>query len=170
MKRVMAILVSLVLFYLPQQAHAQSNFSVGAALTSTFSGIGLGVDVGLGDKSQAVRFGVWVNIPSAALQTNNFGIGAKIALLSYDLFDFLGLPIGGYGDIFAFYTGVYAALGIGGNAGFFVGVGALLGLEVNPIPNFLGAYAEFGLGLGIPFIVDANLTIGLRIFLGNVFG
>jgi hypothetical protein len=44
------------------QAQAQQNFSAGVAMTSTFAGIGLGIDLGFGNRSdgQVVRFGAWV--------------------------------------------------------------------------------------------------------------
>ncbi len=171
MKNTIRNLLIVLMLFVPSIAHAQENFSVGAALTSTFAGIGLGIDVGVGERgsSDAVRFGVWLNIPSSALQTKNFGAGFKVVLISYNPFDIFAIPLGGYGDFFAIYTGVYGTLGVGGNSGFFLGVGALLGVELNPIPQVFGLYAEFGLGFGIPYIVDANLTVGAKIFVGRLF-
>jgi hypothetical protein len=168
MKKVFAILIFALFFWAPR-AQAQDNFSVGAALTSTFSGIGIGVDVGAGDRSQSTRFGLWLNVPSPLLQTTGFGVGGKVVLISYGSFDLFGLPLGGYGDLIALYGGLYGSLGFGGNTSFFVGAGAVLGIEVNPIPQVFGFYAEFGLGLGVPSIVDANLSVGVRIFVGKLF-
>jgi hypothetical protein len=163
------LIVVTTLFFLVPQARAQDGFSASLSLTSTFAGIGLGVDVDLGTPYEVTRFGVWVNIPSAALQTRNFGVGGKVELLYYDLWSFIGLGLFRHGDLIAPYSGLYGTLGVGGNAGFFLGVGAVLGLEVNPIPNFLGIYAEIGLGIGIPYIVDAQFSAGVRIYFGNVF-
>jgi hypothetical protein len=125
MKKTIRNLLIVLMLFIPSLAHAQENFSVGAAMTSTFAGIGLGIDVGVGERgsSDAVRFGLWLNIPSSALQTKNFGVGFKVALISYNPFDIFAIPLGGYGDFFALYTGVYGTLGVGGNSGFFLGVG-----------------------------------------------
>lgn len=171
MKNTVRNLLIVLMLLIPNLAHAQENFSVGAAMTSTYAGIGLGIDVGVNERgsSDAARFGLWLNIPSATLQTQNFGVGFKVVLISYNPFDIFAIPLGGYGDFFAIYTGVYGTLGVGGNSGFLLGVGALLGLDLNPIPQVFGLYAEFGLGLGVPYIVDANLTIGARIYVGHLF-
>ncbi len=168
MKKIWLSFIFALLFFVPQ-AQAQDNFSVSASMTSTFAGIGIGLDADFGTPYEVSRFGIWVNIPSAALQTNYFGIGGKVEILSYSLWESFGLPLFKHGDLIAPYGGVYGTLGIGGNSGFFLGVGAVLGLEINPIPNVFGLYAEFGLGFGIPFIVDAQLSAGLRIYLGNIF-
>jgi hypothetical protein len=88
---------------------------------------------------------------------------------AYGAFDLFGLQLGGYGDLIALYGGLYGSLGFGGNTSFFVGAGGVLGIEVNPIPQVFGVYAEFGLGIGVPSIVDANLSVGVRIFVGKLF-
>jgi hypothetical protein len=46
-----------------------------------------------------------------------------VVIIDDNLLDFLGLPIGGYGDLFALYSGLYATLDFGGNIEFFVGAG-----------------------------------------------
>lgn len=160
------LLVLMVLAFSVLVSGAQAQRAFGIGVNTTFNAFGLEGIYEEGNRSEFTRFGVWVNVPGLGTPANSFvGVGGNIVIAEY-AGDLLGIGLElGRGDLIAPYGGVYGNIALGGQSIFFMGVGVLLGLEVNPIPQVFGVFAELGLGFGIPALVDAYGMVGAKIYM-----